>query len=187
MLTRRKHHVCRKLHFQRWFQAYDDLLKRVTTCPEITSAIYLKSSLLSIFSKCDILSLEMLTFGLIQQIFFAFTWLMSLCYWITISHRGRVKLRGWNFLWGVLELVHIHSTSIGKSVSPSSLSFGCSMSVGGSRMLWVFVFFKWVFNFFKHKSAGTDSYRVPNVSRVSKILHKTNLSPLPQHRRMTEG
>lgn len=28
MLTRRKHHVCRKLHFQRWFQAYDDLLKR---------------------------------------------------------------------------------------------------------------------------------------------------------------
>lgn len=187
MLTRRKHHVCRKLHFQRWFQAYDDLLKRVTTCPEITSAIYLKSSLLSIFSKCDILSLEMLTFGLIQQIFFAFTWLMSLCYWITISHRGRVKLRGWNFLWGGFR-AGAYSFHFHRKICLTILFVFRMLDV--SR--WIedavgFCFFKWVFNFFKHKSAGTDSYRVPNVSRVSKILHKTNLSPLPQHRRMTEG
>lgn len=186
MLTRRKRHVCRKLHFQRWFQAYDDLLKRVTTCPEITSAIYLKSSLLSIFSKCDILSLEMLTFGLIQQIFFAFTWLMSLLLnyyqssWQSEAERLELPLGG--FRAGAYSF-HFHRKI-------------CLTILFVFRMLdvsrWIedavgFCFFKWVFNFFKHKSAGTDSYRVPNVSRVSKILHKTNLSPLPQHRRMTEG
>lgn len=55
----------------------------------------------------------MLLFELIQQIFLL---LFSYCLSVIdlLSVIVAVKMRGWNFLMGILELVHIHSTSIGK-------------------------------------------------------------------------